>query len=191
MLTVIAHRGRALGQLTSASRTWTCTSSTSPSPCGTCPRTCATPRGWVADPAAAAPRMETAPAPVAATWRAMDGAAAAGLAAHIGVSNFTTSLLGDLLASAAAAGLRSPECLQVELHAYAPLPTCGAELGIRITRVRRGLDTCMRRGLGIPFAFRVCGAYLLELMHLAHPIVCLCITRMHAARAPPRARAGT
>jgi D-xylose reductase len=72
------------------------------------------PPGWVHDPRASNPRMEFDPVPLAETWRAMEDLVRAGLVRQIGVSNFNTALLRDLLASAAI----RPAVLQVELHPY-------------------------------------------------------------------------
>lgn len=76
------------------------------------------PAGWVFDPTSAAPCMEFSGVPLAATWAALSAAADAGLARHLGVCNMTSALFRDLMVSAAAAGARAPEVLQVELHPY-------------------------------------------------------------------------
>jgi D-xylose reductase len=72
------------------------------------------PPGWVHDPAAKSPRMLAAPVPLIDTWRAMEDLVDAGLVRHIGVCNYGTSLLRDLLSSARI----RPAVLQVELHPY-------------------------------------------------------------------------
>jgi D-xylose reductase len=72
------------------------------------------PAGWVHDPDAAEPRMKPARVPISETWHAMEELVAAGLVKNIGVSNFGTSLLRDLLASAKI----PPAILQVEMHPY-------------------------------------------------------------------------
>lgn len=72
------------------------------------------PPGWVFDPQAAAPRMESACIPISETWRAMEELVRAGLVRNIGVSNFNVSLLRDLLSYAEI----PPAVLQVELHPY-------------------------------------------------------------------------
>jgi D-xylose reductase len=72
------------------------------------------PPGWVFDPAAPRPRMELDPVPLAETWWAMEDLVRAGLVRQIGVCNFGTALLRDLLASASI----RPAVLQVELHPY-------------------------------------------------------------------------
>lgn len=72
------------------------------------------PPGWFTDPNAKPPRMEMAAVSVAETWGAMEELVAAGLVRHIGVSNFGTSLIRDLLTYASI----KPAALQVELHPY-------------------------------------------------------------------------
>ena len=69
------------------------------------------PPEWLHDPAAPAPRMVPARVPLAATWAAMQACADAGLARALGVCNFSTALLRDLINSSP----RAPEVLQVEL----------------------------------------------------------------------------
>jgi D-xylose reductase len=72
------------------------------------------PTGWFHDPDAADPRMKPARVPIAETWQAMEELVAAGLVKNIGVSNFGTSLLRDLLSHAKI----RPAVLQVEMHPY-------------------------------------------------------------------------
>lgn len=72
------------------------------------------PPGWFYDPDAPEPRMEPARVPVADTWAAMQELVRAGLVRNIGVSNFGTSLLRDLLSYAEI----RPAMLQVEMHPY-------------------------------------------------------------------------
>ena len=72
------------------------------------------PPGWFFDPSAAQPKMMPDSVPIQETWRAMESLHAAGLARHIGVSNFGCSLLRDLLS---AARIR-PAVLQIEGHPY-------------------------------------------------------------------------
>ena len=71
------------------------------------------PPGWV-DPNAADPKMEFAPVPIQETWQAMEELVDAGLVKHIGICNFTTGLISDLLSYARI----RPAVLQVELHPY-------------------------------------------------------------------------
>jgi D-xylose reductase len=72
------------------------------------------PAGWFHDPDAAESRMKPARVPISETWQAMEELVAAGLVKNIGVSNFGTSLLRDLLSYA---NIR-PAVLQVEMHPY-------------------------------------------------------------------------
>jgi diketogulonate reductase-like aldo/keto reductase len=72
------------------------------------------PPGWLHDPAAPLPSMSPARVPLSETWAAMEGLVQAGLTRNIGVCNFNTSLLRDLMAYAAI----PPAVLQVESHPY-------------------------------------------------------------------------
>ncbi len=72
------------------------------------------PPEWLFDPAAAQPRMETAAIPLHETWGAMEALVDKGLVKHIGVCNYNTALLHDLMAYARI----KPSMLQVELHPY-------------------------------------------------------------------------
>lgn len=72
------------------------------------------PPGWIFDPAATQPRAELVPVPISETWHTMEELVHAGLVRYIGVSNFNTALLRDLLSYAAI----RPAVLQVELHPY-------------------------------------------------------------------------
>jgi D-xylose reductase len=72
------------------------------------------PPGWFYNPAASSPKMETARVPIAETWGAMEELKQAGLVKHIGISNFGTSLIRDLLSYATI----RPSVLQVESHPY-------------------------------------------------------------------------
>lgn len=72
------------------------------------------PPGWFFDPQATAPAMQPIRVPIAETWGAMEELLRAGLVKRIGVCNFGTSLLRDLLAVATI----RPAVLQVELHPY-------------------------------------------------------------------------
>jgi D-xylose reductase len=72
------------------------------------------PPGWLFDLDAPRPRAEPVRVPISETWQAMEQLVHAGLVRHIGVSNFNTSLLRDLLATAKV----PPAVLQVELHPY-------------------------------------------------------------------------
>jgi len=72
------------------------------------------PPGWFHDPDAPEPRMKPAKVPIAETWGAMEELVSSGLVKRIGVSNFGTSLLRDLLSYATI----RPAVLQVELHPF-------------------------------------------------------------------------
>ncbi|MEO2011252.1 MAG: aldo/keto reductase [Pirellulaceae bacterium] len=72
------------------------------------------PPGWVEDPNSDDPSISSVRVPMEETWRAMERLVDGGLVRHIGVCNFGTSLLRDLLNYAE---LR-PAVLQVELHPY-------------------------------------------------------------------------
>jgi D-xylose reductase len=72
------------------------------------------PPEWFYDPTAAEPKIEEVAVPILETWRAMEELVDQGLVKQIGVCNFGTSLLRDLLASARI----RPSVLQVEMHPY-------------------------------------------------------------------------
>ncbi len=70
------------------------------------------PPGWIFDPDAESPCLEADVVPIAETWQAMEALHVEGKAKHIGVCNFGTSLLRDLLSYAKV----PPDLLQVESH---------------------------------------------------------------------------
>ena len=72
------------------------------------------PPGWFHDESAENPRMELAKVPILETWQAMESLQQAGLVKNIGVCNFGTALLQDLLNSASI----PPSVLQIERHPY-------------------------------------------------------------------------
>lgn len=72
------------------------------------------PPEWVYDPAADQPTMEIDPVPLSDTWRAMEDLVDAGLVRHIGVCNYNSALLHDLMAYARV----KPALLQIESHPY-------------------------------------------------------------------------
>ena len=72
------------------------------------------PPEWFFDPGAEAPRMEIDPVRLHQTWAAMEDLKASGLVKHIGVCNYNSALLHDLMAYAK----QKPEVLQVEAHPY-------------------------------------------------------------------------
>jgi D-xylose reductase len=72
------------------------------------------PAGWFNDPSAPRPTMKPARVPLAETWQGMEDLVQAGLVRNIGVCNYGTSLLRDLLNYATI----RPAVLQVELHPF-------------------------------------------------------------------------
>ncbi|MEM6777138.1 MAG: aldo/keto reductase [Planctomycetota bacterium] len=72
------------------------------------------PPEWFHDPDAGEPAMIEDPVPILETWQAMQELQTEGLVREIGVCNFGTSLLRDLMASASA----PPAVLQIEAHPY-------------------------------------------------------------------------
>ncbi|MCB1231868.1 MAG: aldo/keto reductase [Verrucomicrobiae bacterium] len=72
------------------------------------------PPEWVFDPQAENPRMEPVHVPISETWAGMEELVRDGLVKNIGVCNFGTSLLRDLLSYAEI----PPAVLQVESHPY-------------------------------------------------------------------------
>ena len=76
------------------------------------------PAGWFADPDTTAPRMVPDSVPIQETWHAMEELVEAGLVRSIGVSNFGTSLIRDLLSQCQI----RPSVLQVESHPYLVQP---------------------------------------------------------------------
>ncbi|MEZ6059250.1 MAG: aldo/keto reductase [Planctomycetaceae bacterium] len=72
------------------------------------------PPGWFTDPRAEHPRVEEVHVPISETWGAMEELVDRGVVKHIGVCNFGTSLLRDLLSHARI----RPTVLQVETHPY-------------------------------------------------------------------------
>ncbi len=72
------------------------------------------PPGWFVDPVAEKPHMEEVRIPISETWRALEKLVDDGLVKHIGICNFGTSLLRDLLSYARI----RPTVLQVESHPF-------------------------------------------------------------------------
>lgn len=72
------------------------------------------PPEWIFDPAASAPEMVIDPVPLADTWQAMEELVRSGLVQHIGVCNYNSALLHDLMAYARI----KPAMLQIESHPY-------------------------------------------------------------------------
>lgn len=72
------------------------------------------PPEWIHDPSSPSPCMIPSKVPLASTWKAMLSLQDAKLTRAVGVCNFSTALLRDLINSTD----RAPEVLQVELHPY-------------------------------------------------------------------------
>lgn len=72
------------------------------------------PPEWIADPGAANPRMERARVPLHETWAAMEALVEKGLTRRIGVCNYNSALLHDLMSYAKV----PPAMLQIEAHPY-------------------------------------------------------------------------
>lgn len=72
------------------------------------------PPEWVFDTEAENPVMETAPVPLFETWQAMESLVEEGLVKHIGVCNYNSGLLNDLMSYAKI----KPAVLQIESHPY-------------------------------------------------------------------------
>lgn len=83
------------------------------------------PAGWFADPDADNPAMELAKVPLIETWKAMEELVDKKLVHRIGVCNYNTGLMHDLLSYARI----KPAMLQIESHPYltqeALLRLCG------------------------------------------------------------------
>lgn len=118
------------------------------------------PPGWIHDPASPSPRMETVRVPLAETWGAMEELVTAGLVERIGVCNYGTSLLRDLLATARIA----PAVLQVELH-----PLLAQEKLLRFCR-ESGIAVTAFSPLGAP-SYVPLGMARPEESLLEHPLV--------------------
>jgi D-xylose reductase len=90
------------------------------------------PPEWFHDPNNESPRMELAPVPLHETWAAMETLVEEGLVKHIGVCNYNSALIHDLMAYARI----KPSMLQVELHPYLTQPALmrtAAQYGIPVT----------------------------------------------------------
>jgi D-xylose reductase len=72
------------------------------------------PPGWFLDPSAPKPAMKFARVPLAETWGAMEELVDAGLVRHIGICNYGTAMLRDMLSYARI----PPAVLQIELHPF-------------------------------------------------------------------------
>ena len=90
------------------------------------------PAEWLYDPQASEPCMQRAKVPLQETWQAMEQMVAKGLSKQIGVCNYNTGLMQDLLNYATI----KPAMLQIESHPYltqAPLLRWCAEQDIAVT----------------------------------------------------------
>ena len=90
------------------------------------------PPDWLFDTNAASPTMEIDPVPLAETWRGMEELVEAGLVRQIGVCNYTSGLLIDLMAYANI----KPAMLQIESHPFLtqePLIRLAGDFGIPVT----------------------------------------------------------
>jgi diketogulonate reductase-like aldo/keto reductase len=72
------------------------------------------PPEWFFDPAATEPKMQIDPVPLSATWKAMEALQRKGLVKNIGICNYNSGLLHDLMAYAEI----KPAMLQIESHPY-------------------------------------------------------------------------
>ncbi len=72
------------------------------------------PPEWIFDPEAQEPEMKIAPVPLLETWRAMEALVAKGKVKQIGVCNYNSALIHDLMAYAKI----KPAVLQIESHPY-------------------------------------------------------------------------
>ncbi len=90
------------------------------------------PPEWIHDPDADKPVMRPAKVPLHETWAAMEQLAKKGLAREIGVCNYNSALLHDLMNYAQIA----PAVLQVEMHPYLTqdkLLRLALQYGLRVT----------------------------------------------------------
>jgi len=90
------------------------------------------PPEWIFDPEADAPEMRRAPVPLHATWAAMEALVDLGLTHQIGVCNYNSGLLHDLMAYA----VKKPSVLQIEAHPYLTqekLIRLAGDYGLKVT----------------------------------------------------------
>lgn len=77
------------------------------------------PPEWTFDPTIEKPRMEYDTVPLIETFKAMRSLSSSqSKIRHVGVCNFTTGLLADLLRSCERENIEPPEVLQVEMHPF-------------------------------------------------------------------------
>lgn len=72
------------------------------------------PPEWLLDPSADEPKMQIDPVPLSATWKAMEDLQRKGLVKNIGICNYNSALLHDLMSYADI----KPAMLQIESHPY-------------------------------------------------------------------------
>lgn len=90
------------------------------------------PPEWLHDPDAAEPVMKPAPVPLYQTWMAMEALVQKGLVNRIGICNYNSVLIHDLMSYA----LIKPAMLQIEAHPYLTqekLIRCARGYGIDVT----------------------------------------------------------
>ncbi|KEO90065.1 4-dihydromethyl-trisporate dehydrogenase [Erythrobacter longus] len=90
------------------------------------------PPEWLFNPDAAEPEMRPAKVPLHQTWHAMEALVEKGLAGRIGVCNYNTGLIHDLMSYASV----KPSHLQIESHPYLTqekLIRCAKGYGIDVT----------------------------------------------------------
>lgn len=90
------------------------------------------PPEWIFDPSASEPKMEIDPVPLSETWSAMESLHEMGLVKNIGVCNYNSGLLHDLMAYANI----KPAELQIESHPYLTqekLIRAAQDYGIQVT----------------------------------------------------------
>lgn len=90
------------------------------------------PPEWLHDPDAPDPVMRRAPVPLQETWMAMETLVQKGLVNRIGVCNYNTALIHDLMSYATI----KPAMLQIEAHPYLTqekLIRCARGYGIDVT----------------------------------------------------------
>lgn len=90
------------------------------------------PPEWLFNPSSDAPEMRPAKVPLHETWSGMETLVDAGLTRHIGVCNYNSALLQDLMSYARIA----PHTLQIEAHPYLTqekLIRCAKDYSMQVT----------------------------------------------------------
>lgn len=90
------------------------------------------PPEWLANPDAAQPEMRRANVPLHETWAAMEALVDKGLTRRIGICNYNSALIHDLMTYARI----KPAMLQIEAHPYLTqekLIRCAGDYGIDVT----------------------------------------------------------